>query len=148
MNGVLQQSGSGIAEPLSAVAQWEFDVRHATNGLSIKVCGLGDGPPVGLALAHGLWSLYWRRPVLRVVLELSDLKFSSPQVTLELVLFNRWIGKRGGVVRLCGLSRNNFRVVASTAGFATTLIMRLPYAMAGRSVGRANHNRLEGPEAG
>ncbi len=109
MNGVLQQSGSGIAEPLSAVAQWEFDVRHATNGLSIKVCGLGDGPPVGLALAHGLWSLYWRRPVLRVVLELSDLKFSSPQVTLELVLFNRWIGKRGGVVRLCGLSREQLQ---------------------------------------
>jgi hypothetical protein len=104
MSAVLQQSRSGIAELLPALARWEFDVQRAIDELHIKVSGPGAEPVKGLALAHRIWSLYRRQPVFRVVLELSELTILSPQINLELVLLNRWIGKCGGVMRLCGLS--------------------------------------------
>ena len=104
MSEVLQPSPSGIAEVLPALARWEFDVSQGVDELCIKVSGPGRESPRGLALARGLWSQYWQRPVSRVVLELTELMILSPQITVELVLLNRWIGKRGAVVRLCGLS--------------------------------------------
>jgi hypothetical protein len=109
MIGILQPTGSDIVESSPVVARWDFHVLLAADVMYINVSGYGNEPPMGVALARGLWSLYWRRPVQRVVLDLSDLKFLGPQVTLELVLFYRWIGKRGAVVRLCGLSRKQLQ---------------------------------------
>ena len=104
MIAVLQRAGSGIAELPAGVARWEFNVQRGNDELYIKVSGPGAESVKGLALAHGLWSLYRRLPVFRTVLELSELTILGRQTTLELVLLNRWIGKCGGVMRLCGLS--------------------------------------------
>ena len=90
---------------------WELKVARGPGWLWVKVehpDRLGsDSPP----LAEHVWSLMERHFVCRLVLELDALDLLNSYLIGQLVLLDKRIGQRGGLMRLSGLSPCNQSVL-------------------------------------
>jgi len=94
---------------------WVLKVERGPGWLWVKVehpDRLGsDSPP----LAEQVWSLMERHFVCRLVLELDALDLLNSFLIGQLVVLDKRIGQRGGLMRLSGLSPSN-RTVLRTHG--------------------------------
>jgi anti-sigma B factor antagonist len=90
---------------------WEVAVERGPDWLFVKLnqpeAGLEEAPP----LAEQLWSLLEQHFTYRLVLEMDPVAVLRSHLIGQLVLLHRWITDRGGVLRLCGLSMGNRRVL-------------------------------------
>jgi anti-anti-sigma factor len=77
----------------------------------VRVRSLDQDGPDPIPLADELWLLMERHFAHRLVLELDQVPTLSRHVLGELVRLHQRICERGGVMRLCGLSPRNQRVL-------------------------------------
>jgi len=96
---------------LAIAPGWELDVDRGTGWLLAKLrsadVNASDAPP----LADELWSLLERHFVYRLVLELDEINLLDSHLLGQLVLLDKRVREHDGVLRLCGLSAFNQRVL-------------------------------------
>ena len=95
----------------ATVVEWDLDVERGPGWLMVKPSTpdphLADCYP----LADHLWSLLERHFVYRLVLQLDDVRAINSHLIGQLLLLHRRVRDREGVMRLCGLSTYNRRVL-------------------------------------
>lgn len=95
----------------ATVAEWELDVRRGPGWLLVKPAS----PDLQLAehhpLADDLWSLLERHFVYRLVIHLDNVRVLNSHLIGQLLMLDRRIHEHNGVMRLCGLSVHNQRVL-------------------------------------
>jgi anti-anti-sigma factor len=98
---------------LTVTAGCELDVERGPDWLLVRVRNLdlleSDAPP----LAEHLWSLLQQHLTYRLVLELDDVPTLNSHLIGQLIQLYRRIEKHDGVMRLCGVSPHNRRVLHS-----------------------------------
>ena len=91
--------------------EWELAVHRGPGWLLVKPCcpseDLLDDPP----LADQLWSLLERHFIYRLVLELDEVKIVNSHLIGQMLVLHRRIRDHGGLMRLCGLSSFNQKVL-------------------------------------
>ncbi|MEN6496609.1 MAG: STAS domain-containing protein [Thermoguttaceae bacterium] len=105
----------------TVASEWEFDVRRGPGWLLVRLLAPSDGSPHLPPLADQLWSLLESHFVYRLVLELHEIRRLDRPLLGQLVQLYRRIHQHGGMVRLCGLSPLNRRILENHG-----LIGRLP----------------------
>jgi anti-anti-sigma factor len=107
--GTLENDG---AIPMVQAAQtWDIEVDRGPDWLFVRPHGLSlRGQESGLA--EHVWQLLEQSMTHRVVLELDDIGLLCSTVIGQLVLLQKRIHSQGGMIRLCGLSPVNQRVLA------------------------------------
>lgn len=101
--------------------EWELEVHRGPGWLLVKLLNPDDSPPPPL-LADQLWSLMERHLVYRLVLDLDEIRVFDRHLLGQLVQLYRRIRRHEGVMRLCGLSPLNRKVLESHR----RLVDRLP----------------------
>ncbi len=95
---------------------WELDVERGPDWLFVRPRGVGhetlelaeaDAP----ALAEEIWVLLEKYFTRRLVLELDQIGHLNSFLIGQLVRLHKRIGTQGGIMRLCGLSDVNRRVL-------------------------------------
>jgi anti-anti-sigma factor len=89
---------------------WELDVERGPDWLIVRIQSMstsGENPP----LAELLWSLMQQHLTHRLVLELDRIPVLSSFMIGQLMHLYRKIYEHDGVMRLCGLSAYNRRVL-------------------------------------
>jgi anti-anti-sigma factor len=89
----------------------ELDVERGPDWLLVTVRSLSDDPSDTDALIDQLWSLMERHFTYRLVLELDQLDVLGSYLIGQLVQLRKRVGDHDGVLRLCGLSADNRRVL-------------------------------------
>jgi len=128
----------------TTVHGWALDVERGPDWLIVKMRGGGDpgdqqGDERHAGLAEEVFSTLQNHFVHRLVLDLSELTILKSYLLGQLVLLQKRITAENGVLRLCGLSDANEKVLT-----VTRLNDRLPnYANRGDAVRghRPNHPR-------
>jgi anti-anti-sigma factor len=96
---------------LALAPGWEMEVDRGPGCLLVKLKGpdrdASDTPP----LADELWSLLQRHFVYRLVLEFDEVELLHSYLLGQLVLLDKRIREHDGMLRLCGLSSFNQRVL-------------------------------------
>lgn len=96
--------------PATASA-WELEVDRGPDWLFVKVCVpknfRGEDPP----LADLVWEQLQQHFVYRLALELDDVPLMHSFLLGQLVILQKRIAEHGGVMRVCGLSPMNQRVL-------------------------------------
>lgn len=91
--------------------QWELEVDRGPDWLFVRVYVpkrfRGEDPP----LADWIWELVEQHFVYRVALELDDVPLMHSYLLGQLVLLQKRICEHNGVLRICGLSAMNRRVL-------------------------------------
>ena len=64
-------------------------------------------------LAEQVWTLLEQSSTHRLVLEMDDIGLLASSVVGQLILLQKRISNQGGLMRLCGLSMDNQRVLAT-----------------------------------
>jgi len=97
--------------PATASSAWKLDVDRGPDWLFVKVHVpsryRGDDPP----LADQLWELLEQHFVYRLALELDDVPLMHSFLLGQLVVLHKRIAEHDGVLRVCGLSPMNQRVL-------------------------------------
>ncbi len=97
--------------PATASTSWELEVNRGPNWLFVKVCvpnnSRGEDPP----LADLVWEQLQQHFVYRLALELDDVPLMHSFLLGQLIVLQRRIAERDGVMRVCGLSPMNQRVL-------------------------------------
>jgi len=90
---------------------WDLKVDRGPGWLWAKVChpdpDCSEAPP----LADQLWSLLQRHFIYRLIIELDDVDLLSSYLMGQLILLQRRIRERGGLLRLSGVSPFNQEVL-------------------------------------
>lgn len=93
------------------VATWKLEVERGPDWLLVRVGGsdvdTSDMPP----LAQPLWEVLERHFVYRLVLQLDDMPSLTSELLSQLLVLEKRIQEHDGVLRLCGLSSQNQRVL-------------------------------------
>ena len=109
---------------------WTFDVERGPDWLFVTVHGPNNGDAEGVPLAEMVWDLMRQHLAHRVVLDLSELRILRSYVIGQMVQLHKRIYTSGGLMRVCGLSDNNYSVLV-----ACRLNERFPqYATRGEAV--------------
>jgi anti-anti-sigma factor len=95
------------------VHDWTIDVTRGPDWLFIKLEGPQNGDAEGVPLAEIIWDTMQQHFARRVVLELSDVHILRSYVIGQLVLLHKRIYTHGGLMRLAGLSDDNYRVLTA-----------------------------------
>jgi anti-anti-sigma regulatory factor len=90
---------------------WELKVERGPGWLWVKVEHLDRRASASPPLAEQVWSLMERHFVSRLVLELDALDLLNSHLIGQLVVLDKRIGQRGGLMRLSGLSPFNQTVL-------------------------------------
>jgi anti-anti-sigma regulatory factor len=90
---------------------WEFKVDRGPDGLWIRVGRPDPEFPPSAPLADEIWSLLQCHLAHRLVLELEEIEVLNSDLIGQLVLLQKWIRERGGLLRLSGLSSFNQEVL-------------------------------------
>lgn len=98
---------------LTLASGWELDVQRGPGWLLVRISN-SDAAPTEPPLADALWELLQRHFTYRLVLELDQVKILNSYLIGQLVQLCRRIRQRDGVMRLCGLSPYNVRVLRSS----------------------------------
>ncbi|MBI2827361.1 MAG: hypothetical protein HYX69_22025 [Planctomycetia bacterium] len=116
---------------------WELGVERGPDWLFVKVHALPEGGWQAAALAESLWSVIEQHFTYRVVLECDQIGPLTSSVLAQLALLRRKIRERGGVLRLCGLSKDNCDLLADCGARED-----LPHFADRESAVMAGHPRL------
>lgn len=90
---------------------WELDVRRGPGWLLVKVRRPVADPPPAPSLADCLWSLLESHFVYRLVLELDEIQVLDRYLLAQLMRLQHRIRQHNGVLRVCGLSPINRRIL-------------------------------------
>ncbi len=90
---------------------WELDVNRGPDWLLVKIKSLKAEANQVPPLAESLWELLHRHFTYRLVLELDQVNVLTSHLIGQLVQLYRRIREHDGVMRLCGLSAYNLRVL-------------------------------------
>ena len=100
---------------LAVNAGCELDVHRGPDWLMVRVRGLEVDPENRPLLAEQVWALAERHFTYRIVLELDQVKVLNSYLIGQLILLYKHILEHDGVLRLCGLSPYNRRVLHGCA---------------------------------
>jgi anti-anti-sigma regulatory factor len=89
----------------------ELDVERGPDWLLVRVVSLDKHSPEAPSLAEELWSLMQRHFTYRLVLELDGVPALGSELVAQLGRLHDRIVDHGGVMRLCGLSPRNLRLL-------------------------------------
>jgi anti-anti-sigma regulatory factor len=108
---------------VSLAPGWDLAVERGPDWLFVKLhCArenVWDSPP----LADAVWNLLEQHFTHRLVIECDELIVLHSSLISELVRLDKRVAAHGGVLRLCGLTEMNRRVLEScqlSGRFATT----------------------------
>lgn len=103
---------------LAIAPGWEVDVQRGPDWLLVKIrtdprIEKADGPaePDATELASGIWDLMQRHFAHRLVLEMDQVDLLNSQLIGQLIRLYKLIREHDGVMRVCGLSPHNLRVL-------------------------------------
>lgn len=96
----------------TGILGWELTVTRGPDSLWVRVGDPGRSPPEA-DLADQLWSLLEQHFVYCLVLDLSDVKSLDRKLLGHLLALQRRIRHHVGLMRICGLSAPNQRLVES-----------------------------------
>jgi len=103
---------AGKEEAMQGIARgWEADVHRGPDWLIVKLRCPQWSFPETESLADRIWALLQRHFVYRLVLELDELELLTTPLLGQLVVLDRRIRERSGLLRLCGLSPQNREVL-------------------------------------
>ncbi len=89
----------------------DLDLSRGPGWLFVRVRNFDPDCPDVDRLADRIWSLLEKHLVYRLVLELDEVELLRSILIAQLVLLQRRISKRDGVIRLSGLSPQNREVL-------------------------------------
>jgi len=92
---------------------WNFQIERGPDWLFVKLRSPNLPDDHSAPLAEVLWSILEQHFTYRVVLELEDLNFLQSYVVGQLVMLQKRVHAHGGVLRVCGLSEMNRKVLES-----------------------------------
>ena len=95
---------------LAVAPGWELEVERGPGWLLVRIKSLDEASPEP-PLADELWDLLERHFTYRLVLELDQVKMLNSYLIGQLVRLYKLVRKHDGVMRLCGLSPYNLRVL-------------------------------------
>ena len=98
------QIAQGIAAEHSTVGCVPFDVERGPESLIVRLGAPAAGVSDWAGLADALWSVLDQHFIYRLVLDCELAGLVDSTLMGQLVLLERRIRKRGGLLRLCGLS--------------------------------------------
>ena len=96
---------------LTLCSGWELDVERGPDWLLVTVRRPRAASDVSEPLAESLWGLLERHLTHRLVLELNQIRCLDDDLIDQLLELRERIGQRGGVMRVCGLSSYNRRLL-------------------------------------
>ena len=96
---------------LALAPGWEIDVDRGPGWLFVRLKSPERDASDTPALADEVWSLLERHFISRVVLELDGIGLLHSYLLGQLVLLDKRIREHDGMMRLCGLSSFNQRVL-------------------------------------
>jgi anti-anti-sigma regulatory factor len=91
---------------------WYLDVERGPECLFVHPRRTPDEPADAMSLAQQVWSLLEQNFTHRVVLELSDIGALDELLLEQILDLNNRVRACGGMMRLCGLSARNRKVLA------------------------------------
>jgi anti-anti-sigma factor len=98
---------------LTIAPGWEVDVQRGPDWLLVKVRtdSQGQQSPDAIEFAEGIWDLMQRHFAHRLVLEMDQVGLLNSHLIGQLIRLYKLIREHDGVMRLCGLSPHNLRVL-------------------------------------
>jgi anti-anti-sigma factor len=99
---------------LAAAPGCEFEVQRGPDWLLVRITSVDVDPADGLSLADQLWEVMERHFIYRMVLEMDQVPVLNSYLIGQLVSLRRRVEEHHGVIRLCGLSPYNHRVLQTT----------------------------------
>lgn len=96
---------------INTASSWKLQVERGPGCLFIRV---GDPQQSGSdpqKLAEEIWRILENHLVFRAVLELDEIELLYSVLLAQLILLNKHVRERDGMLRLCGLSSNNQSVL-------------------------------------
>lgn len=128
---------------MTQVAQfWGLSVERGPNCLVLQLKAASSASADGLALADSIWMVLEKHFVYRVVLDMREVDLLSDYLLQELIALSHRLRTRGGLLRLCGLTPGNRRILQSAC-----LDGRLPAYPTRRCAVLANSATQAGPSA-
>jgi anti-anti-sigma factor len=98
-----------------ALAQgWNADLDRGPGWLFMRLHGSQPLDAEGLELASRVCQLLENEFANRIVLEMDDVELLRSALIGELVRLHRQISLRDGMMRICGLSDNNYEVLCTS----------------------------------
>jgi len=91
----------------------ELEVERGPDWLLVRIKDLDEQEAEVPSLADELWELLERHLTYRLVLEMDQLTVLSSRLVGQLVELKERIQEHDGVMRLCGISPQNLRVLRS-----------------------------------
>ena len=92
---------------LSTAAEWDLEVERGPGWLLVRIKSPVQDDWLAGTLADQLWTLMEKHFVYRIALDLSEIRLLHSVLLGQLVSLRKRIDQRGGLFRLCGLSRFN-----------------------------------------
>ena len=96
---------------LKVVPGWELDVERGPDCLLVKVRKPRRRAGSAPRLAEVLWSVVEQHFTYRLVVELDQIKTLDDEILGQLLLLHDRVAERGGLMRICGLSPRNHRLL-------------------------------------
>jgi anti-anti-sigma factor len=92
---------------------WTFTLERGPDWLFIHVQAPDNGDAEGVPLAEEIWQIMQQQFARRVVLDLSQLKILRSVVIGQLVQLHKRIYTHDGLMRIAGLSDDNYSVLVA-----------------------------------
>jgi len=89
----------------------ELEVERGPGWLLVRIANLDLAELDTPTLAERVWSVLQQHFTYRLVLELDQIHLLTSRLIAQLVQLHRRIEEHGGVMRLCGLSAHNRKVL-------------------------------------
>ena len=89
----------------------ELEVERGPGWLLVRIANLDPAELASPSLAERVWSVLQQHFTYRLVLELDQIRLLTSCLIAQLVQLHRRIDEHGGVMRLCGLSPHNRKVL-------------------------------------
>jgi anti-anti-sigma regulatory factor len=90
-----------------------WDVERGPDWLLVRMRNVASAEADGQSISQRLRNLLEQHFTYRLVLELDEVDELDDHLIGELLVLHQWIAKRDGVLRVCGLSPQNCRVLHS-----------------------------------
>jgi anti-anti-sigma regulatory factor len=96
---------------LTLCSGWELDVERGPDWLLVTVRRPRDAGDISESLVESLWDLLERHLAHRLAVDLNQIRCLDDVLIDELLELRTRISQRGGVMRVCGLSPYNRRLL-------------------------------------
>lgn len=93
---------------------WAVEIERGPDWLFISLQGVNPFDAAGIDLAAEVWQLFDREFVNRLVLEMDNVHVLRSELVGALVRLHSRITSHGGIMRISGLSDDNFAVLRNS----------------------------------